>query len=1446
VRLRARDKALPLSLAAGCFLLALLQRLGLASSDTKIDLHVDPGGFLGDVGAVWSPTGSLGHIQGGQYGGYLWPMGPFFALLHGLGLSPWLIQRLWLGTLLALAAWGVVRLLDALLDRRRGAAHLVAGVLFVLNPYVVVFSSRTTITLLGYAALPWLLLTVHRGLRDARGWWWPAAFALIVTSSGGGVNAAVTAWLLLGPLLLAPYEALACGVAWRDLWRFAWRVAAATAAASIWWVVPLLVQAGYGIDFLKFTEQVGSIWSTTSLTESLRLMGYWPSYLGVGYRGTLLPYFGTSPAMLFDPLVVLASLAAPGLAVWGFVWTRRWRYGPFFLLLALVALLVMSVGFPEGTPLRRAATFTYNHVGAVQFLRTTYKAGPLLALALACLGGAAFAELWDRLGGAAARARVLQVAVACGAAALCVLAALPLFQGRAVELTWKRIPAAWTRVARDLDRDLPANSRALVLPGAPFGFYRWGGTVDPILPALTNRPVAVRYVPPYDDLHAADLLTTTDNLVHQRRLLPGELPSLLDLLSARSVVTGTDDDPDRSGAMPPAEAALTLAAQPGLGAPARAYGPARTFAAPAETLDAPARLPEVRRYALGSARGLVRVEPAAGATLVDGAAEGVGALGSFGGLPAARPLLYAGDLGAGAIRREAAAGASVAITDSNRRRAFVASRPRQSSGWTLPASEPFSADASVLDPFGRGSDAQTVAVYTGAVAVRAPYSPQVAQFPEHRPYAAFDGDVATTWTADASLEPARHWVEAELPAPRDVPYVDVLPDASNPLVVVTRLDVGGRSFRVHPGWNRLRVGLRRVRTLRVTITGHRTLGRRAGSVGGIRELRVPGLRVEELLRPPVVAERALAGAGADLSHTPLSYLFERTTADDPLRRGPVPPQSRLTGSRAEDEAALVRSATDPETGLARVFSPPAARSWRADAWVTTAPSAPEALLDRLAGARTAGVSLLSSGRFEGRPGWRASSAFDGSAESAWAAPWSAGGGAWLEWTTPRPRTLGRRLVLTRSRLPARFPSSVRVSVAGDGSTPALRVRADGSILLPRALRGRRFRLSVVAAGGSVRPAVAIGELRGAGVPRVAVPRAGPLRGGAGRGRCGDLSGTLGGSAFALRVAGTVQDLDAGAALRATACGPAVALPAGRVVLRVPGGGVLRPLALRLRSPAPAGGSAGGAAGGSAAADASAGGRVLDPGRLGRGDVRGVRVEVRRPSWLVLGESYNRGWRAECDGRSLGEPRVVDAFANGWRVSPGCRDVSFSFAPQRAVTWGYAIGGVACLLLLALLLLRARARRRREAEAAAPAAPAAPPRPIPAGDGRRPLPLRHALLAGAAAGAVFGFAFALRAGVAIGPGVALLLWRGASPRLMIGAAGALLAVVVPALYLIFPAPDRGGYSTGYPVEHLGAHWVAVAAFVLLVLALARTLSTARRSSGGPAAEEAAAPAARARA
>src|SRR5215212_9872720 len=150
-------------------------------------------------------------------------MGPWFAGADALGISMWIAQRVWLGLLLALAAWGAVRLMDELHGPDRGLAHAVAGLLFLLNPYTVIVTSRGTITLLAYAALPWLVLAAHRGLATPRGWRWPVAFALILALAGGGVNAGVIAWALAAPAALLAYEAAVLGRPWRDVWGFGWR-----------------------------------------------------------------------------------------------------------------------------------------------------------------------------------------------------------------------------------------------------------------------------------------------------------------------------------------------------------------------------------------------------------------------------------------------------------------------------------------------------------------------------------------------------------------------------------------------------------------------------------------------------------------------------------------------------------------------------------------------------------------------------------------------------------------------------------------------------------------------------------------------------------------------------------------------------------------------------------------------------------------------------------------------------------------------------------------------------------------------------------------------------------------------------------------------------------------------------------------------------------------------
>jgi hypothetical protein len=1384
----------PSGLAVLAFALALVQRPGATSSDTKIDLHVDPLRFLADVASAWSPTADLGHVQGGQYSGYLFPMAPWFALGRLLGLPDWLVQRLWLGALLALGAWGVVRLLDALLGRPRSIAHIVAGLLFVVNPYVVVFSARTSVTLLGYAALPWMLLCVHRGARAPRSWWWPAALALAVTVTGGGVNAAVTAWVLVGPLLLAAYEWWAGGVRPRDLWSFTWRAALTGLLASAWWVVPVLVQARFGVDFLRFTEQPGTIWSTTSLSESLRLMGYWISYLGVGYGRVMRPYFGDGGVLLFSLPVVLCQLLVPALVIAGLRWSRRWRYAPFALALLLAGLLIMSAGFPEGTPLRKGVTFAYNHVTPLQFLRTTYKAGPLVALALACLGGAA--APWA-LRGLRRRGRWPAPAAGALGAALLAVSCWPLITGHALDpqLTWQRIPPAWSAAAKHIDRTA-RDGRAVMLPGQLYAAYDWGGTVDPVMPTLTRRPVAVRNAVPYADLHAVNALWAADDLVQQRRALPGELGALLDLMSARTVVAATDDDTSRSGAAPAADAADVLDE---LGRPDAAWGPVRPAARAPGSLARPRALPELRAWDRPSARPLVRLEADTPAAVVDGSAEGIAGLAATGALPRAGRLAYAGDLSAGEIRTAAAAGSEIAITDSNRRQVIVSSSLAQNRGAVLTASEPPSPDAAVLDPWATlGPAAQTVTDLSGVRSVFAPASPAYPQFPERRPAAALDGDPRTAWLADRELDAPRHWLEVGFERPRDVGAIDLLP-YSDATGRVRAVEIAGRSFAVHPGWNHIVLGLHAVTSLRVRIerVDHPLAGTRGA--GGISELRIPGVRVAESLRPPVLAERALAGR--KLAHAPLAYVFQRTTGDDPFRRD---------ASRGELGARLLRDRGDAEAGLARTFAPPTARTWAASGWASASPATADPALDRLAG--TTGGRFASSGRFQDTPGWRASSAFDGGARP-WIAPWGAGG-AWLAWSAPHAATI--RELRLRPAAGVRRPTLVRLRAHGT-VTPPLSVTADGRVRLPAPLHGRAFRLEVLdaafASGASAsvrqRPAVGIAELSGRGVPRAHVPRTGRLHG-----RCGDLAGTLGGQPMTLRATGSIAALDAGRPLRVRGCGSPVALKAGRTTLTLDGR--LAPYLLQLRSPAP-----------EPLAPPAPPGRVLAGGNEGRDRVSGIRLEVTRPGWLVLGQSFDRGWSATCDGHDLGAARPVDAFAMGWRVPAGCRAASLAFAPDGAVRIAYAVSAFGCLGLLALLLVRRR-----------PRADARPPAPLAAEPPAARLSARRAAVAAVVIGLALGFAFAARTAPLMATAAYVILRRGVPARTLATVAAGLLVIVVPILTIVIPVQDKGGFNSNYPVDRIAVHWVTVAAVVLLGFALARWLSTARvRRPEAPAARPA---------
>ncbi len=685
----------------------------------------------------------------------------------------------------------------------------------------------------------------------------------------------------------------------------------------------------------------------------------------------------------------------------------------------------------------------------------------------------------------------------------------------------------------------------------------------------------------------------------------------------------------------------------------------------------------------------------------------------------------------------------------------------------------------------------------------------MAQFPEHAPFAAIDGSPSTAWLADPTLGAGSRWLEVDFERARTVPYVDLLPygDAGGS---VRQVQIGGRTFAVHRGWNRLQLGLTGAMSLRVALTGVSAPSRGApAGAGGISELRIPGVRAREALRLPVDAARAVSGQKLD--NVALTYLFQRTTGDDPYRRdlahGPF-------------SAADVHQPGDAEQTMNRVFELPAPRRFRASAWVNPFPQTPDDTLDRLAGYRGA-VQATSSSRSGGAPRWRASQALDGSTATAWIGDYDpAAAAVWIAVRAPRAFDVSA-LRLRPAAEPVRRPTRVQLTWPG-GSTPPLAVGADGVVALPHPIRTRQLRIRVLSAvapaGASAadRRAVGIAEIGGLrGLPKVPAPGSARIVA-----PCGSARVRVGSAVVALRVDGSAGAFESGTPLPASSCGAPLALAPGVQSLAVAPG----PFAvddLQLSSPAPRPG----------AVTLDTGG-VIDSGTSGHGSYDHVRVTVTGPSWLVLGEGYNRGWNAYCNGRSLGAPSPVDGYANGWPVGAGCRQVRFAFAPNRVAEIGYLISGLTGLVCVALILVGARRWRRRVAgravgaDASALGLPASP-RAAPVRPGAR------ALLSLAGAAIAFGFVFGLLPGLLSVPVIALVLWRGIGARALTLAATVLLAIVVPVLYLIHPGDSSGGNHFGYAMAHLGAHYVGVAALGLLMAALWRSLRSQRAPGSTPA-------------
>ena len=255
--------------------------------DSRIELTVDPALFLHRVGAAVEPTTDLGHVQSGQFVGYLFPMAPWFAGPRGSAC-----RCGWRSAVDGRAArdrglGGGARHGRALQPRARGSPMSSRALIFAVNPYVVSFASRATVALLAHAAAA--LADRRRaswpGRAPTRRWRWPAVTGIALACSGGGVNAALLPWIIAAPVgLIALRVADPAGA---DTPRRCGPSGGGRRCAPCWGrcggSCPSRSRVAYGANFLAFIEQPQTIWATPSMSESLRLLGYWIFYFWTGY-----------------------------------------------------------------------------------------------------------------------------------------------------------------------------------------------------------------------------------------------------------------------------------------------------------------------------------------------------------------------------------------------------------------------------------------------------------------------------------------------------------------------------------------------------------------------------------------------------------------------------------------------------------------------------------------------------------------------------------------------------------------------------------------------------------------------------------------------------------------------------------------------------------------------------------------------------------------------------------------------------------------------------------------------------------------------------------------------------------------------------------------------------------------------------------------------------------
>jgi arabinofuranan 3-O-arabinosyltransferase len=1385
---------------------------GQVAADTKTYLYLDPGKLLRDAPYVWDSQIGLGTVTH-QNIGYLWPMGPFYWLLDTIGVPDWVAQRLWLGTVLFAAGMGVRYLLHTLdwgglasrteAPGRRGGL-VVATLAYMLSPYLLDYSARISVILLPWAALPWLLGLTIKALRH-RGWLYPALFALVIQTVGG-INA--TALLLIGlaPLLWIIHAVwIERSVSVRRAVDTIARIGALTLLTSLWWIAGLWAEGRYGLPVVRYTETYKTVASVSMAPEVLRGLGYWFFY-GTDKLG---PWIEPSVTYTQNPLILVTSYVLPiaGLVSAALV---RWRYRLFFIAMVAVGTLVSVGSHPWDEPSLLGSVFkAFTRTDAGLAMRSTPRAVPLVALGLAVFLGS---------GVSAIGRRVPRYSLAISALVVLVIVGnLPtLWTGEMVASNLERpeeIPQYWRDAAAYLD-ERGYDTRILEEPGSDFASYRWGNTVDPVTPGLTDRPYVARELFAWGSAPSANLLNAFDRRFHENDIDPEAIAPIAQLMGAGDIAFRADLQYERFRTARPRIMWELLNNTSGLGEPVTFGPPTPNIAGPEQPLvdeieldatDAIADPPPVSVFPVENPLAIFRTHAGERPRLVAGDGEGLVDAAGIGFLNPRQASFYAGSYAddVDGFQTVYDQNADLVLTDTNRRRARRWGTLRENNGYTEMAGErPLRYDPGDqrLELFpGAGDDAYTVTEQRGGATVRATgYGNPITLTANDRAVLAMDGDPLTAWRVAAVDDPVGQRLVIDLHEPTTTNQMTFLQPQTllrNRWITEIRLHFSDGSLQDVPLDESSREGAGQAITLpertfdRVEVEIRRTdIGKRTRYDGfsgvGFAEVTIPGVPpVEELVRPPT---DLLGNAGASSIDHRLALLFTR------LRSNPAEP---------------VR--TDEEVAIRRLFDLPTARTFSFAVQARLSAYLSDEAIDRLLGypdASQGGLTASSQTRLSGSLERRARAAVDGDSSTYWSTVFTQQEGRHIDITTAEPTTIdhldmqivndGRHSVPTALFLvvdgDTEHPIRLELPELSDQTTPdsSTPVRVD----LAQPVTGTSFGFYVDGVrnvetidwytGDPITMPIGIAEL---GIPGVQSPPQ-PARFDSG---CRTDLLTVDGTPVPLQVSGSTHDALQRQKLTVAPCDDdpsvAISLDAGEHVVRT---GTGRDLGIdidRLLFASDPGGPAGPTSGDT---DPAPAGPAVSNEQTERVSYEADVASDGTPFWVAVGESWNDGWRATADGHDLGSPQVIDGYGSGWLVQPdgaGTVHIAVDWAPQRLVWVSLALsalGVLLCLVLIAVGWRRARARRQ-------PVAPGAvevddPELVNPLRTRASVVPMRRAAIIASALGAFVFFNVPFAGWYPlVGPAVGLatfLVFRWSRGRGWCGLAGA-GCLALAALYIV---------------------------------------------------------------